>query len=128
MHDDKNGKSLGYWLTTGVLAVVLIMAGIMNLMGQPEVVEIMEHLGYPVYILALLGIVKLLAAITILAPRFPRLKEWAYAGIVIDLGGALYSHMQLQDYDRMFAPMILLMLAFASWYLRPDSRKLADAK
>jgi uncharacterized membrane protein YphA (DoxX/SURF4 family) len=128
MHDNTNSKSLGYWLTTGVLAVVLLMAGIMSLMGRPEITEMMEQLGYPVYLAALLGIAKVLGAVAIIAPKLPRLKEWAYAGIAFDLGGALFSHMRMGNFDQTIAPLMLLLLALASWYLRPADRKLADPK
>jgi uncharacterized membrane protein YphA (DoxX/SURF4 family) len=126
MSEHSNSKVVGYWIATGALAVVLFAAGIMDLRGQPEVTEVLERLGYPLYLAALLGVAKLLAGIAILAPKYPRLKEWAYAGIVIDFGGALYSHIRMGEPEQIVAPVLLLAIAFTSWYLRPMSRKLPD--
>lgn len=117
---------VGYWLTTGILALVLIAAGVMDLMLRPEITEVMGRLGYPPYLAPLLGVAKLLAAVAILAPGFPRLKEWAYAGIVIDLGGAMYSHIGAGEPEQIVTPVLLLLVAFTSWYLRPANRKLLD--
>ncbi|HLA94989.1 MAG TPA: DoxX family protein, partial [Pyrinomonadaceae bacterium] len=65
--------------------------------GAPEAIEFFKHLGYPAYLLPFLGVAKILGAITILVPKFPRLKEWAYAGLVFDLIGAFYSHVSVGD-------------------------------
>ena len=54
-------------------------------------VEGIVHLGYPLYFITIIGFWKVLGAITLLAPGFPRLKEWAYAGIFFDLTGAAAS-------------------------------------
>ncbi|KIG13508.1 hypothetical protein DB30_08020 [Enhygromyxa salina] len=86
----------------------------------------MEGLGYPLYLMPLLGVAKLLGAMAIVAPAYPRLKEWAYAGIVFDLVGAMYSQIRMNEAEQIIAPMLLLLLALGSWYLRPPSRKLPD--
>ncbi|PRP96107.1 DoxX family protein [Enhygromyxa salina] len=126
MSDNSKGKVVGYWITTAILAVLLLAAGFMDLMGQPEVTESLQRLGYPMYLAALLGTVKLLAAIAILAPNYARLKEWAYAGVVFIMTGAIYSHIRMDEAEQTLMPMLLLLLAFGSWYLRPPSRKLPD--
>jgi uncharacterized membrane protein YphA (DoxX/SURF4 family) len=126
MTEDSKGRTIGYWATTGLLGVALIGSGIMDLVGTPEIVEAMERLGMPLYLVPLLGVAKLLAAAAILAPKFARLKEWAYAGVVIDFVGAVYAHVLSNEAGEIVAPLVLLTLTFASWFLRPSNRKLPD--
>jgi uncharacterized membrane protein YphA (DoxX/SURF4 family) len=127
MTEESKGRKIGYWITTALLVVPLLGGGVMDLIAPPEVAEAMEKLGYPLYLPALLGVAKILAAIAILAPRFARLKEWAYAGVAIDLIGAIYSHVMSNEADQILAPVLFLGLMFASWYLRPADRKLPNA-
>jgi hypothetical protein len=82
-------------------------------------------LGYPVYLLAILGVAKVLGAIVIVIPRLLRLKEWAYAGIAFELSGAAASQMIASRASDVLAPAMLLGVALVSWALRPDSRVLA---
>lgn len=87
-----------YWILTGLLAAFILFSAIPDILVTPEAVAIVTtHLGYPKYIIAFLGVAKLLAAIAILVPGFPRLREWAYAGWVIDLTGAMYSSLAVGD-------------------------------
>jgi uncharacterized membrane protein YphA (DoxX/SURF4 family) len=125
--DSKGGK-IGYWVATGLLAAAMAAGGVFDLLGSEQIVEAMTHLGYPAHLATLLGIAKLLAVATILAPGFPRLKEWAYAGITIDLVGAAWSHAHAGDSVGEFAPAIIVHLGvlFTSYFLRPDSRRLPD--
>lgn len=127
MSENTKGNSVGYWIATAILAVVLLLAGVMDLLGQPEVTEVMERLGYPMYLLALLGIAKLLAAIAILVPKYARLKEWAYAGVVFNFVAAIYSHISSSEPEQIVAPGLLLVVTFTSWYLRPARRMLANS-
>jgi len=80
-----------FWISTGLLALLMGVGSIPNVLKQPEAVALFQHLGYPVYLLPFLGVAKILGVITILIPGFPRLKEWAYAGLTYDLAGAMYS-------------------------------------
>jgi len=80
-----------FWISTGLLALLMGVGSISNVLKQPEAVAMFQHLGYPVYLLPFLGVAKILGVITILIPGFPRLKEWAYAGLTYDLAGATYS-------------------------------------
>jgi uncharacterized membrane protein YphA (DoxX/SURF4 family) len=116
-------KVIGYWVTTGLFAATFLTSGVAELAAPPAVVASMRTLGYPLYILTILGVWKVLGAAALLAPRLPRLKEWAYAGIFFDLTGAAASHAFSGDPPGKIAtPVVLLLLAAASWALRPPSR------
>lgn len=123
------GKTIGYWVTTGLIAFAMGAGGVMDLMQPPDFIEGMRHLGYPDYFATVLGAWKVLAAVAILAPGFPLLKEWAYAGIVFDLTGASASHAFSGDpASNVITPLVLLGITVASWWLRPDSRRLVPAR
>jgi uncharacterized membrane protein YphA (DoxX/SURF4 family) len=123
-------KMIGYWATTAAIALETLAGGATDLIhgreilvaGDP-VVEVVTHLGYPVYLLTILGVWKLLGGVVLLVPRFPRLKEWAYAGIFFELMGAAAS-LALHGESFISSPLILAMLALASWALRPPDRTL----
>lgn len=120
-------KTTAYWLATILGAGLLFIGGILFItQGENQVAE-MNHLGYPVYFLTFLGIGRILGAIAIVLPRFPRLKEWAYAGFVLDLIGASASHAFAKDsHAQVASPLIFLVLIVVSWALRPPSRKLKE--
>jgi uncharacterized membrane protein YphA (DoxX/SURF4 family) len=85
----------------------------------------MTHLGYPPYFMTILGVWKILGGIAVLLPRTPRLKEWAYAGMIFDLTGAAFSHAASGDpAGKVIAPLVLAGLVAASWALRPEGRVL----
>jgi len=86
-----------YWLFTGLIAAFMLLGSIPDVLQIPEAVEVFKHLGYPTYLLPFIGIAKILGVVAILIPGFQRLKEWAYAGLVFDLVGALYSHLAVGD-------------------------------
>jgi uncharacterized membrane protein YphA (DoxX/SURF4 family) len=120
------GRTIAYWVTTVLVVAVLGSGGVGDFLRPPQVVEIMTHLGYPAYVCVILGVWKVLAVIALLAPRTPRLKEWAYAGTVFDFTGAAASHIAVGDSAGDIAtPLILTLVAIASWALRPPSRRLA---
>lgn len=97
----------------------------MQILRRPDAVTGIVRLGYPVYFVVLLGIWKTLGAAAILAPRLPRLKEWAYAGIVFDLTGAAVSHASCgSPAGNVVGPALFTLLALASWALRPESRRI----
>lgn len=119
------GKNIAYWITTGLVAAAYIFGGIVDIGRGPQVVDGMKHLGYPVYVALILGIWKVLAALAIVAPRLPLLKEWAYAGMFFNLTGAAASHAFSGDTaGNIITPLVLLLLVMASWALRPPSRRL----
>lgn len=89
-----------------------------------EEVVMMERLGYPLYFLSILGIWKLLGVVTVLIPKFPVVKEWAYAGFFFTASGAIFSHLAVGDAAaELFGPGLLLVLTVVSWYFRPADRR-----
>lgn len=121
------GKMIGYWITTGLIALAFGMGGVMDVMAGPDVATIMSHLGYPLYVARVIGVFKVVATAAVLVPGMPRLKEWAYAGIAVDLIGAAVSHISVGDGPKDFMPaLFLLVVGAASWALRPPSRVLGQ--
>lgn len=124
-------KRIGYWVTTAAIALEALAGGVTDLIHGPAllfagdpIVPVMRYLGYPVYLLTILGVWKLLGAIALLAPRFPRLKEWAYAGTFFAYTGAVVSWAAHGDIGDLIAPLALALLTLASWALRPPDRTL----
>ncbi|MBX2963139.1 MAG: DoxX family protein [Cyclobacteriaceae bacterium] len=108
MSQVKNTKrnTILFWLSTGLFSAFMLSSTIPNIMGTPEWVEIFNQLGYPLYMLPFIGVAKLLGIIALLVPGFPRIKEWAYAGLFFDLTGASYSAIMVSGFD----PLMLVML------------------
>ncbi len=119
-------KSIAYWTATIFGPTSFVIGGVMGIRQSPDVVNNIHHLGYPLYFATLLSTWKLLGAVAITAPGFPRLKEWAYAGFVFDLTGAAVSHAAVGDSTlEIIVPLVFLGLVAASWSLRPANRRLA---
>ena len=113
-----------YWTATLWLSLGMVATGVVQLIKLPEEVNMMEDLGYPLYVLTLLGIWKLLGVVAVLVPKFPLLKEWAYVGFFFAMSGAVFSHIAHGDQAiTLFGPVLLLMLTTISWYFRPAERK-----
>ena len=123
----KAGKII-YWIATLWLALGMISTGLVQLLKANEGqggVDMINHLGYPVYLLTLLGIWKILGVIAVLIPKFPLIKEWAYAGFFFVVTGAIFSHIVSGDsVTALFPALLLLILNLVSWYLRPLDRKI----
>jgi hypothetical protein len=118
-------KSITYWAATGIVVFAMFSGGIAELAHQPETIDGMKQLGYPVYFVMIIGVWKLLGALALVAPRFPRVKEWAYAGIFLNMTGAAVSHLVCQSAAwHAVVTLGLAGLAVASWALRPASRTL----
>jgi uncharacterized membrane protein YphA (DoxX/SURF4 family) len=118
-------RLIWYWIATSLIALEMATGGALDLLRTAYVRAIMDRLGYPEYMLTILGTWKILGAIAILAPRFPRLKEWAYAGMIFDLTGAAASHAICHEGFSQFAvTLVLSLIVMASWALRPASRRL----
>lgn len=95
-----------FWVFTGLFCAFMLTSTIPNILSAPEWVDVFKQLGYPLYMLPFIGIAKLLGIIALLMPGFPRIKEWAYAGMFFDLTGAVYSGLAVGGFD----PLMLVML------------------
>jgi hypothetical protein len=121
-----------YWISTFVLASGLVGSGIQQLLrvegegaSAPPYAWGIVELGYPLYILTILGIWKLLGAVAILVPGYPLVKEWAYAGIFFLLTGGMFSHIASGDaWYQLLPALFLLALTLLSWHFRPADRTL----
>lgn len=115
-----------YWVSTVLLAAGMLVAGIQELRQAPEILEGARRLGYPDYVLALLGTAKLVGAPLLLVPRFPHLKEWVYAGFAFDFGGAVISHTVSGDTLLQMLPAITCaaLLAVSYWSYRVGGAQL----
>jgi len=125
-------KVVAYWVVTVLIALETLVGGVTDLIhgrsilvAGPPVADVVTHLGYPLYFLGIIGVWKLLGGITLLVPGYPRLKEWAYAGIFFELSGAAASWLACEhNMGEAVAPMLLALLALGSWALRPPNRLL----
>ena len=127
MTRNKSTKIL-YWIFTGILAALMLLSAIPNIMSTPESVTFVStHLGYPSYIIPFLGVAKLLGAIAILYPGFPRLKEWAYAGLVFDLTGAMYSGISVGDPPGAWMPILIGYVLIACSYIFYHKKESANS-
>jgi hypothetical protein len=123
------GKVIAYWICTAVIALCIGSGGLAQVLRVPQNVEGMTALGYPLHFIVLLGAWKVLGALTLLAPGLRLVKEWAYAGIFIDLSGAVVaSAANAGGAFHVVAPIVLIGILAASWALRPESRRLPNAK
>ena len=114
-----------YWIATAWLALGMGSTGVVQLLKMKEEGKLFTHLGYPVYLMPILGVWKILGVIAVLVPRFPLVKEWAYAGFFFAMSGAVISHIIVGDaIKELFGPSLLIILTIVSWYFRPSDRKL----
>lgn len=127
MSEQSKGRTVGYWVATGLVAFAIGAGGVVDMLGLPEALEGFRGLGYPDYFATIIGVWKVAGAVALLAPRLPLLKEWAYAGIAFDLTGAAASHAFHGDpVPNILVPLVLTGVLVASWVLRPTSRRLRD--
>lgn len=103
-----------FWISTGIVAAMMLMSGAMYLTHNPKITEGLSTLGYPPYMLYILGIAKLLAAVGLLQPLYPKLREWAYAGLAFTFIGATWSH--LATATPFVGPVVFLVMLMVSWY------------
>ncbi|HEY3557601.1 MAG TPA: DoxX family protein [Kribbella sp.] len=116
-----------YWTTTAIVVGECAVGGTMDLFRMAPFYPLLIDLGYPSYLSAILGTAKLAAAVVIAVPRLPRLKEWAYAGVLINMTGAVASNAATHRYSGTVAPAAFAVLALASWATRPRDRMLPSA-
>ena len=117
-------RSSAYWAITTIVVGECAVGGTMDLLRLPPFYPMMIDLGYPSYLATILGTAKVAAAMVLLAPRLPRLKEWAYAGVLINMIGAAASNAAAHQYGGMIAPTAFAVLALTSWAVRPRTRRL----
>jgi len=127
----KAGKII-YWIATLWLALGMVSTGLVQILKAKEGqggVDMINHLGYPFYLLTLLGIWKILGVFAVLIPKYPSLKEWAYAGFFFVMSGAIFSHIASGDtMSELIPALLLLILTVVSWYTRPTERKIISVK
>ena len=131
----KKGYKIIYWISTLWLALGMISTGMVQLLKvesegavAPPGVYGIKYLGYPVYFLTILGVWKILGTLAVLVPKFPLLKEWAYAGFFFIMSGAIFSHLAVGDPVVEILPsLLLLVLTVVSWYFRPADRRIVLA-
>ncbi len=116
-------RKIAYWVSTGVVAAMSLFAAYAYLSGGPQAVQGFAHVGYPQQLRILLGIAKLLGAITLVAPGVVKLKEWAYAGFTFAWIAACVAHYLAKDGSVALMPLILLLLLAVSYVTRPANRQ-----
>src|SRR6476620_12757266 len=124
----KKRDKIIYWIATIWLALGMLSTGLVQLFKAKEGqggVDMITHLGYPVYLLTLLAVWKILGVVALLIPKYPLLKEWAYAGFFFVMTGVIYSHIAMGDPVTAILPsLLLLVLITVSWYFRPADKKI----
>ena len=112
-----------YWVSTAWLALGMASTGLVQLLRVEDEVANITKLGYPIYVLTILGIWKLLGVVAVTVPRLALIKEWAYAGFFFAMSGATFSRIAVGDPFSSIAPsLLLLVLTIVSWYFRPADR------
>jgi hypothetical protein len=120
----KKRDKIIYWIATLWLSMGMISTGIVQLVKMKDEADMFTRLGYPVYLLTILGVWKLLGVVAVLIPKFPIVKEWAYAGFFFTMSGAVFSHLAIGDEAKeLFGPVLLIILTVVSWYFRPAERR-----
>ncbi|MCQ6961472.1 DoxX family protein [Mucilaginibacter aquariorum] len=121
-------KLIIYWVATGLLAVGMTGSGLAQIFHAKDMVDLIVPLGYPVYFLYIIGVWKVLGVIAILIPRFPLVKEWAYAGLFFVMTGAFASHLLSGDHSvkGLIGPFFQTVFIILSWYFRPADRRIVS--
>jgi hypothetical protein len=118
-------RLIAYWVATAIIALETGVGSEWDLARVSHVREVFDRLGYPYYLLTILGVWKILSVVTLLTARFPRLKEWAYAGVFFLYTGAFFSHLYMGEVIASLNPLFLAVLTVVSWALRPEGRRLS---
>lgn len=119
-------KKIIYWIFTLWMALGMASTAIVQLMKTKDELDNFTNLGYPSYLMTIIGVWKILGVIVILIPKQLLLKEWAYAGFFFVMSGAVISHLIVGDPAGRTLPAVLLFaLVIISWYFRPANRKIS---
>lgn len=111
-----NKTTIMYWIFTSLFAFVMLGSAIPDILVAPEAVQGFKEIGYPAYLIPFLGWAKLLGVTAILIPGYPRVREWAYAGLIFDLSGAIYSVQSSGKPAGLWMPMLVIPLVGALSY------------
>jgi hypothetical protein len=108
-----------YWLVTGLFAAFMLSSAIPDILLTAEAKAFIGALGYPDYFIRFIGVAKTLGAIAIVVPAsFPRIKEWAYAGLFYDLFAATISQLAVSGFQPAIFFMVLpIGFCLASYFL-----------
>ncbi len=122
--DDKHikQKRITYWVCLSIVVLGAISGGLSNFFHASNTQAIVKELGYPLFFFTILGAWKVLGGITLLFPRFPRLQEWAYAGLIIDMVGATTSYIYTGNIGSAVPPLLSILFAMTAWKLRPFAK------
>ena len=113
------GKKIIYWVTTTIISIAYFITGLGNLLPFAHIAQDMAHLGYPAYFLKIIGTWKVLAAIVIIVPNFQRVKEWAFAGMILDLTGAALSRYFMDDaWPTVIIPLGISVMITVNYIIR----------
>lgn len=120
----KKSHKIIYWVATIWLSLGMLSTGIVQLIGMQQEVDNFTRLGYPLYLMTIIGVWKILGVVVVLIPKFTMLKEWTYSGFFFAMSGAVVSHLAVgSQAQELFGPLLLLVLTILSWYYRSASRK-----
>lgn len=120
----KNQKFI-YWLSTLLFTAFMAFSSIPDIMMVPEAVTFITHLGYPTYFIPFIGVAKLLGCIALLVPQFNKIKEWAYAGLIFDLIGAVYSNIMVDGWNIGMLVMVPVFTIAIVSYIYNEKLKVA---
>ena len=121
-------KTIAYWVTTSIIVLETTVGAQWDLSRNEFVSNVFHQLGYPLYLLTVIGIWKIPGAVVLVIPKFPRVKEWAYAGLFFIYTGAAASHLFVHQVGAAVGPFIFACITLASYFLRPPSRTLDTNK
>lgn len=117
-------KKITYWVATGLFLIAFFLGALMDLIRSPALLKGMHFLGYPNYFCLIIGTWKMLAVVALLVPGYATIKEWAYAGIIFLLTGAIISHLASGDNPaKIIGPLVFIGLVFVSRRLSPEVRR-----
>jgi uncharacterized membrane protein YphA (DoxX/SURF4 family) len=118
-----------YWTSTILVVLGMLPGGLGQIFHAKWSLDLVRLLGYPEYLLTIIGTWKVLGGIVLLIPRFSLIKEWAYAGFFIAMSGAIFSHLaSAESMNKIIFPLALIILIVLSWSYRPADRKIISAQ
>lgn len=121
-------RHLIYWLSTVLLCAQMTLAAVAYFTPAPAASQAFARLGYPPYFQVMLGVAKLAGVVALLVPRFPLLKEWAYAGFTFTLVAAVVSHALNHEIPQIIPPVAAIVVLTISYACRPDRRRPVESR